>query len=300
MSTEYTTVDAFVAHCQVRVEGALQYWLPAIHTTPTNLHQAMRYAVLGGGKRIRPLLVYATGRALGLLPETLDAAACAVELIHAYSLVHDDLPLMDNDDLRRGKPTCHKVYGEVTALLAGDALQTLAFYVLGHAPRRANEDRIHMVETLALATGSRGMAGGQAMDLAAEGQEQTLPELELIHIHKTGALIRASVLLAIHTGLNVFGTERHERLDHYAKCIGLAFQIQDDVLDVEGDTTVLGKHQGSDAANQKSTYPTLMGLQAAKERAIELHEEALESLEIFDTSADVLRWLADYIVRRRH
>jgi len=292
-------VDTFVSHCRKMVEDALQRWLPPIQTAPTELHQAMHYAVLGGGKRVRPLLVYGTGRTLGISAEVLDAAACAVELIHAYSLVHDDLPLMDNDDLRRSKPTCHRAYGEVTALLAGDALQTLAFYVLAHAPHTPSENRLRMVETLALAAGSRGMAGGQAMDLAAEGQELTLPELELIHIHKTGALIRASVLCGLYARSPI-DTEYHTRLDHYAKCIGLAFQIQDDVLDVEGDTKVLGKQQGADAALDKSTYPALMGLAAAKERAAELQEEALESLAIFDTSADVLRWLANYIVRRRH
>ncbi len=299
MTIDFAAVDAFVTHCQSRVEEALLRWLPPIQTAPTELHQAMQYAVLGGGKRVRPLLVYGTGRALGALPETLDAAACAVELIHAYSLVHDDLPLMDNDDLRRGKPTCHKVYGEVTALLAGDALQALAFYVLAHAPRVPGEDRLRMIEILALASGSRGMVGGQVMDLAAEGRELTLPELELLHIHKTGAVIRASTLLGIHACQQV-APEYYERLDRYAKCVGLAFQIQDDVLDVEGDTTILGKRQGADVARDKSTYPALMGLAAAKERAVELQEEALECLAIFDASADVLRWLADYIVRRRH
>ncbi len=294
-----SVVNAFVAHCQARLEEKLQHWLPPAHTVPTDLHQAMRYATLGGGKRVRPLLVYGTGRALGVDPAGLDPGACAVELIHAYSLVHDDLPLMDDDDLRRGRPTCHKAFNEVTALLAGDALQTLAFYVLGHAPRAPHEDRLRMVETLALASGSRGMAGGQALDLAAEGKELTLPELELLHIHKTGALIRASVLLGIYACPWV-DPEHHERLDHYAKCIGLAFQIQDDVLNVEGETTVLGKRQGSDVAHQKSTYPSIMGLSAAKERALELQEEALERLTVFGASADVLRWLATYIVQRRH
>ncbi|CAK0770334.1 geranyl diphosphate/farnesyl diphosphate synthase [Gammaproteobacteria bacterium] len=299
MAIDLSVVDSFVAHCQIRVESTLQHWLPPPQTAPTELHQAMRYAVLGGGKRVRPLLAYATGRTLGVSVETLDAAACAVELIHAYSLVHDDLPLMDNDDLRRGKPTCHRAYSEVTALLAGDALQTLAFYVLAHAPQAPGENRLRIVETLALAAGSRGMAGGQAMDLSAEGQDLTLPELELIHIHKTGALIRASVLSGLYAGSSV-NTQYHERLDHYAKCIGLAFQIQDDVLDVEGDTKTLGKRQGADAALEKSTYPAIMGLAAAKKRAAELHEDALESLATFDSSADVLRWLANYIVRRRH
>jgi len=293
------TVDAFVSACQERVERALEAWLPAPQTAPSTLHQAMRYAVLGGGKRMRPLLVYATGRVLGIAPTELDAPACAVELIHAYSLVHDDLPLMDNDDLRRGKPTCHRAYGEVTALLAGDALQTLAFYVLSHAPLNPGENRLRMIAALALAAGSRGMAGGQALDLAAEGQELSLPELELIHIHKTGALIRACVLCAIHASPNVDATKQ-EHLDHYAKCVGLAFQIQDDILDMEGEASILGKRTGGDHAHAKSTYPGVMGLAAAKERAQELCVAALTSLEIFDDTADVLRWLAHYIVKRRN
>ena len=296
---EISTVDVFVRHCQKRVEGVLDHHLPPPQSAPRDLHQAMRYAVLGGGKRIRPLLVYGTGRTLGIALERLDAVACAVELIHAYSLVHDDLPIMDDDDLRRGKPTCHKVYGEATALLAGDALQTLAFYLLAHAPAGSGESHLRMVETLALAAGSRGMAGGQALDLAAEGREPSLPELELIHIHKTGALIRASVLLGFHACANSV-PKIHEHLDHYGKCIGLAFQIQDDVLDVEGKTEILGKRQGADAARQKPTYPTLMGLAAAKERAAELREEAINSLVDFDEKADVLRWLANHIVQRQY
>lgn len=300
MQPESLAIENFIKACQQRVETALHHWLPSIQTIPTELHQAMRYAVLDGGKRMRPLLVYATGRALGIPLENLDAPACAVELIHAYSLTHDDLPIMDNDDLRRGKPTCHKAFNEVTALLAGDALQTLAFYVLAHAPRHPHEDRLHMIETLAMAAGSRGMAGGQALDLSAEKQEISLPELENIHIYKTGALIRASVLFGVYANTAIVGTKLHEQLDHYAKCIGLAFQIQDDILDVEGDTALLGKQQGADAIHNKSTYPALIGLVAAKERALELQQEALASLTMFNDSADALRWLANYIVQRRH
>lgn len=297
--TNLSTVDAFVSDCQERVEKALEGWLPSAQTAPGVLHQAMRYAVLGGGKRMRPLLVYATGRALGINPAALDAPACAVELIHAYSLVHDDLPVMDNDDLRRGQPTCHKAYGEVTALLAGDALQTLAFYILSHAPLTPGEDRLRMIAALALAAGSRGMAGGQALDLAAEGQDLSLPELELIHIHKTGALIRAGVLCAIYACANV-DAMRQEHLDHYAKCVGLAFQIQDDILDIEGEADILGKRPGGDHAHAKSTYPSVMGLSAAKERAQELCTAAINSLTVFEANADVLRWLANYIVKRRY
>lgn len=292
-------MNQFLNHAQNRVEAALQHWLPPSKTDPTDLHQAMRYAVLGGGKRIRPLLVYATGHSLEVKPESLDVAACAVELIHAYSLIHDDLPVMDDDDLRRGKPTCHKVYGEATALLAGDALQALAFYLLAHAPVTLGENRLCMIETLGLAAGSRGMVGGQVLDLAAEGQEISLPELERIHIHKTGALIRASVLLGAYACPSI-SNEQHQYLDHYAKCIGFAFQIQDDVLDIEGSTEEIGKQRGADIAKQKSTYPLLMGLAAAKERAIELRDEALNSLASFGDSAEILRWIANYIVDRRY
>ncbi len=282
-----------------RVNGALEHWLPPAGIQPTRLHEAMRYAVLGGGKRIRAVLVYATGAAVGARPEALDAPACAVELIHAYSLVHDDLPAMDDDDLRRGVPTCHRAFDEATAMLAGDALQSLAFYTLAHAPEIETDcsQRLEMLETLALASGSRGMAGGQAMDLAAVGQTLTLTELENVHIHKTGALIRASVKLG---ALSKPGMDPEvlRRLDHYAKCIGLAFQIRDDILDVEGDTQTLGKTRGSDMARNKPTYPALLGLGRAKQMAEELHEQAIESLRGLDETADPLRWISDFIVTR--
>ncbi|MDX1593955.1 MAG: (2E,6E)-farnesyl diphosphate synthase [Gammaproteobacteria bacterium] len=284
-----------------RVERALERWLPAAGTPPSRLHEAMRYAVLGAGKRIRPVLVYGTGRALGLDPEQLDAPACAVELIHAYSLVHDDLPAMDDDDLRRGRPTCHRAYDEATALLVGDALQTLAFYALAHdeaMPCNAAA-RLQMVETLALASGSRGMAGGQALDLAAVGRRLELAELENMHIHKTGALIRASVRLGLlcHDAVDA---SIADDLDHYAKCIGLAFQIRDDILDVEGDTATLGKPQGSDAGLDKPTYPSLLGLAESKHLAGELCADAVSRLAALDARADPLRQLADYIVARTH
>ena len=242
---------------QKRVETALASYLPMASIQPTRLHEAMRYSVLDGGKRIRPLLVYLAGKALNVTPTSLDAPACAIELIHAYSLVHDDLPAMDNDDLRRGKATCHKAFDEATAILVGDALQSLAFYVLSSAPNLQTTDkqRLEMIKTLALASGSRGMAGGQAIDIESVGYVLNIAELENMHIHKTGALIRASVKLG---ALAFPSIENHilEKLDHYAKCIGLAFQIQDDILDVESDTETLGKPQGSDIAHNKVTYPS--------------------------------------------
>ena len=285
----------FVRDRRARVEAALERWLPSTSLQPQQLHAAMRHATLDGGKRVRPLLTYATGHALGVTAEQLDGPACAVELIHAYSLVHDDLPAMDDDELRRGRPTVHRAYDEATAILTGDALQSLAFHVLAHDPRMRLEPgpRLGMVETLALASGSRGMAGGQALDLAAVGRDLDLAQLENLHIHKTGALIRASVALGSKHAL-------HPGLDHYAKCIGLAFQIQDDILDVEGETARIGKTRGKDHAQGKPTYPSLLGLEGARDKARELHEEALESLSEFAAQADPLRWLADYIIGRAH
>jgi farnesyl diphosphate synthase len=299
VKTPDAPLSAFLSTCQQRLEHALEHWLPPATTHPSRLHEAMRYTVLGSGKRIRPTLVYASGQAVGAAQEQLDRPACAIELVHAYSLIHDDLPAMDDDDLRRGKPSCHRSFGEATAILAGDALQSLAFYVLtnehGQGPDMAT--RLRMVRTLALAAGSRGMAGGQAIDLAATRQQLNIAELEDMHIHKTGALIRASVMLGA-----VCGTEtddaRLEKLDRYAKCIGLAFQIRDDILDVEGETHTLGKNTGMDQQLEKSTYPALMGLDAARQRAGELHDEAMDSLEGFTSEADPLRWTSAYIVER--
>jgi farnesyl diphosphate synthase len=260
----------------------------------------MRYSALSGGKRIRPLLVYAAGQAAGVAPERLDVPACAVELIHAYSLVHDDLPAMDDDDLRRNQPTCHKAFDEATAILVGDALQTLAFQVLCcNGELQCDADtRLKMLETLSRASGSRGMAGGQAIDLEAVGKELNLAELEILHIHKTGALIRAAVRLA--TLLNPdIGKEKIQALDRYAKCVGLAFQIRDDILDVEGETEILGKTQGKDLAQDKPTYPALLGLNGAREKAEELLQESLQCLSDFAEEADPLRWIAEYIIGRK-
>ena len=259
----------------------------------------MRYSALAGGKRVRPALVYATGLAVNVPLECLDGPACAVELIHAYSLIHDDLPAMDDDELRRGKPTCHTAFNEATAILAGDAIQALAFYVLTHDPSMVADARVRvrMVETLARAVGSRGMAGGQAIDLASVGQSLDIAQLENMHIHKTGALIRTSVRLGALCKLDI-SEHALEHLDHYAKCIGLAFQIRDDIIDVEGDTETLGKPQGSDMELDKPTYPSLLGMEEAKERARVLHDDALQSLQEFDESADLLRWVAEFIVNR--
>jgi len=283
------------ARLRARVEDALHARLPPAQAQPARLHEAMRYATLGGGKRVRALLVYAAAEAAGARVEHCDAAACAVELIHAYSLVHDDLPAMDDDELRRGKPTCHKAFDEATALLAGDALQSLAFEVLAHAGGAGRA--LEMVAALAAASGSRGMAGGQAIDLAAVGRDIGLPALEQMHRLKTGALIRASVRLGALAGAATAARDI-EALERYAACVGLAFQIQDDILDVEGSTEVLGKTRGADAALAKPTFPSLLGLEASKRRAGELHEEALAALEPFAARAVRLRELAQFVIAR--
>jgi geranylgeranyl pyrophosphate synthase len=297
--TERESINDVLARARKRVEQAMDQWLPAPDTHPTRLHQAMRYAALGGGKRVRPMLVYATGEAVGVEPQELDGVASAIEVIHAYSLIHDDLPAMDNDDLRRGRPTCHRAFDEATAILAGDALQALAFYILAHDPtiRAAANTRLAMIENLALSCGSRGMAGGQAIDLASVGRILGIAELEDMHIHKTGALIRSSVRLAAMSLPGISDTLL-ECLDHYGKCVGLAFQIRDDILDVEGDTEVIGKAQGADSALSKPTYPSLLGLEGAKRRATDLHEEALRTLEPLGHRADTLRDISRYIVER--
>ncbi len=284
---------------QLQVDKALEHWLPADNIPPQHLHSAMRYSVLGDGKRIRPILTYATGNAFGIPLSSLDGPSVAVELIHAYSLIHDDLPAMDDDDLRRGRPTCHKAFDEATAILAGDALQALAFYILSHDQKitTSTDNRLKMIETLSSASGSRGMAGGQAIDLASVGEKLSLPQLENMHIHKTGALIRAAVKIGALASLDV-SNDQIDKLDHYAKCIGLAFQVWDDVLDIEGDTEVIGKPQGSDIEQDKPTYPNLIGMAGAKQTAIDLHDQAIESLQGFDQKADILRWIADYIVSR--
>jgi farnesyl diphosphate synthase len=290
-------LDSLMQRCRARIEGVLERALPAADTPPTRLHEAMRYAVLGAGKRVRPILTYAAADAAGVPWERLDAPAAAIELIHAYSLTHDDLPALDDDDLRRGRPTCHKAFDEATALLAGDCLQALAFGLLADDPHAPPTVRMRMVSLLADAAGARGMAGGQALDLASEGQRLDLDALKNIHHHKTGALIRASVNMAT-LASGALTKAQAAALDHYAACIGLAFQIQDDLLDVEGDTAVIGKASGADAAHHKATYPSLLGLDAAHAAARELIDAALAALECFDTGADPLRWIARYIIDR--
>ena len=283
---------------QSRFEAVLSELLPRAEVSPQRLHEAMRYAVLDGGKRVRPLLAFAAGELAGADAARVDIAAAAVELIHAYSLVHDDMPCMDDDVLRRGKPTCHVQYDEATALLVGDSLQTLAFQLL--AEHRLSDDaqrQLEMIKLLAAASGSRGMAGGQAIDLASVGKSLTLPELEFMHIHNTGALIRASVLLGAHCGS--VSPAQMDKLDRFGKLIGLAFQVVDDVLDCEADTATLGKTAGKDAQNDKPTYVSLLGIQDARNMAQRLHREALAILAEFGDSAQRLRELADFIVLRK-
>lgn len=294
-------LKTYLSICQARVESALTQRLPSENILPLRLHESMRYSVLNGGKRMRPMLTYATGKVLGLSPDELDAIACAVECIHVYSLIHDDLPAMDDDDLRRGKPTCHKAFDEATAILAGDGLQAFAFELLAHdlTITASAEKRLEMITCLAKASGSQGMVGGQAIDLESVGKMLTLPELENMHIHKTGALIRASVVLATLAGKNV-DAETAKKLDNYAKCIGLSFQVKDDILDEESDTETLGKTQGKDRNNNKPTYPALLGLAGAKEKAQYLHEKALENLAHFGDEANLLRELSLYIIQRDH
>jgi farnesyl diphosphate synthase len=292
-----TDFAAWTQACQARMENVLAGWLPPANISPQRLHEAMRYAVLGGGKRVRPLLAFAAGEVTGADSGHVQHAAAAVELIHAYSLVHDDMPAMDNDALRRGKPTVHVEFDEATALLVGDALQSLAFDILAaQSPGLDASSQIRMVQVLAQAAGSRGMAGGQAIDLASVGKPLNLTELEFMHIHKTGALIRASVLLGAQCGTMDDATET--ALDHYAKCVGLAFQVVDDVLDAEAPTATLGKTAGKDAADNKPTYVSLLGVARARELAQELRADAHKALAGLGAPAERLRQLADFVVER--
>jgi farnesyl diphosphate synthase len=280
-----------------RVEQALDARLPAGDARPASLHAAMRYSVLGGGKRIRALLCYATGELLGIDAGLLDDAACAVECIHAFSLVHDDLPAMDDDPLRRGKPSTHKAYGVAMAILAGDALQTRAFEILAGNGTSDAPRRLGMLAVLAAATGSLGMTGGQAVDLESEGRHLDAAELEALDRGKTGALIRAAVWMPCCAVADLPDGTR-ESLERYAGSMGLAFQIKDDVLDVEGDQSLTGKTQGADAVRGKATYPSLMGIDAARQRADALYADAQAALERFGDAAEPLRWMARYIVHR--
>lgn len=291
---------ALLTRWQARIEQQLAARLPDARTAPTRLHEALRYSVLGAGKRVRPALVYATAAALGINEADVDGAACAVELIHAYSLVHDDLPAMDDDDLRRGRPTCHRAFDEATAILAGDALQVLAFETLASGPGLPADPRIRLklVNLLAVASGTSGMAGGQAVDLAATGRQLTVAEVEQMHALKTGALIRACVMMVAACVQVSSAVER--ALGEYAEAIGLAFQIQDDLLDVEGDERMLGKMTGSDEAADKPTYPSVAGIEAARRRMHELHARALSALRIAGLRSAPLASLSDWLVLRRH
>ncbi len=306
------TFDQYSAHCRARVQAALALHLGsadsefAANTAAhlQRLFEAMSYSLLNGGKRVRPLLVYAAAAAIDdrantdtASADTLDRVACAVEYIHAYSLVHDDLPAMDDDDLRRGNPTCHKKFDEATAILAGDALQTRAFELLAQLPVDTDL-RIQLILSLASASGPRGMVGGQAIDLAAVQKRIDLPHLETMHRLKTGALIRAAVRMgALAAGAN---DAQLDALDCYAAAIGLSFQVQDDILDITSDTATLGKPQGSDIERDKPTYPALLGLEAARQKALDLHGEALNALATFGERARHLRDLSAFIIERSH
>jgi farnesyl diphosphate synthase len=294
-----TGFQAWMGDVQARMEAVLARALPATQVAPARLHEAMRYAALGAGKRVRPLLVFAAGEVTHAETARLEMAAAAVELIHAYSLVHDDLPCMDNDVLRRGKPTVHIEYDEPTALLVGDALQTLAFQLLAEH-RLADEPRaqLEMVKVLAVAAGSRGMAGGQSIDLEATGKQLALPELEFMHIHKTGALIRAAVLIGAACG-HPLGALEQAGLDRYAKAVGLAFQVVDDLLDYEGNTATLGKTAGKDSKQGKPTYVSAIGVAATRELAEELRGDAHAALRNLGVRGARLAALADFVVLRK-
>lgn len=293
-------LSRYLESCQQRVNARMQHWLDQQSPLAPYLADAMRYAVMIGGKRLRPVLAYAAAEALGAPPAHADDAASALEVLHSYSLVHDDLPAMDDDELRRGQPTCHIAFGEATAILAGDALQCLAFEILSGSELASMTatTKLAMIHTLATASGTHGMAGGQALDLDAEGKSLSLEQLETIHRLKTGHLIRAAVKMGALTANADASTL--QALDRYADAVGLAFQVHDDILDVVGDTAVLGKKQGADEALAKATYPKILGLEAAKALALQLRDQALEAIAGFDERAAPLRAIADYIVTRNH
>ncbi|HVY06938.1 MAG TPA: farnesyl diphosphate synthase [Burkholderiales bacterium] len=284
---------------QDRIEKALHAMLPSPDVAPARLHSAMRYSVLGGGKRVRPLLAYGAGELACASVEKVDRVAAAVEMIHAYSLVHDDMPAMDDDVLRRGKPTVHVEFDEATALLVGDSLQSLAFQMLSESTLADDaRHQLEMVEILARASGSRGMAGGQAIDLESTAKALAVPELEFMHIHKTGALIRASVALGARCG-SALEPAQLEHLDHFGKFVGLAFQVVDDVLDADSSTATLGKTAGKDARDNKSTYVSALGIERARDLASSLRDDALAALDSLPDKGGRLRQLADFIVLRK-
>jgi farnesyl diphosphate synthase len=286
---------------RLRMESALAARLPEADVVPARLHEAMRYSVLGGGKRIRPALVFATARAVGLTEDEVEAAACAIELVHVYSLVHDDLPAMDNDDLRRGRPTCHKAFDEATALLVGDALQPLAFQLLARDPKLPASPaiRLRLIDMLAQAIGTLGMAGGQAIDLAVQGLRLDIGQVEDMHARKTGAVIRASVLMAAECAPPL-DPSLYGALSRFANAVGLAFQIQDDLLDVTGDASMLGKATGADASRVKPTHPAVIGISASQQRVRLLHNQAVHALLPFGERAESLRSLAHWLLSRQY
>lgn len=291
------TFSDWAAGVQARMETALDAFLPSASQIPGRLHEAMRYAVTGGGKRVRPLLVFAAGELVEAQPQALESAAAAVEMIHAYSLVHDDMPCMDDDQLRRGKPTVHIKYDEATALLVGDALQAQAFQVLAEGQGEASR-RLSMVSVLARAAGSTGMCGGQAIDLFSVGKALERTELENMHALKTGALLRASVQLGAMAGERALPADESAALEVYSKVTGLLFQVVDDVLDATADTATLGKTAGKDAQDNKPTFVSIFGLEQSRQLMAELHQDAHRALEIFGDRANRLRELADLIVQR--
>lgn len=295
------SLQSFSQHYRQRIDDLLLQHIESLPELSPNLKAAMRHGLVLGGKRVRPFLVYATGAMLGVEERLLDGPAAAIECIHAYSLIHDDLPAMDDDDLRRGHPTVHKAFDEATAVLAGDALQTLAFSILADHPfpDTLRYPQVKMLSALAKASGYAGMCGGQALDLAAEGKHVGLEALEQIHRHKTGALIECAVMLGALCKENVAGETLHA-LQKYASAIGLAFQVQDDILDVISDTETLGKPQGSDQALDKSTYPALLGLEAAQDMAKTLHQQALAAIKPLPYNTEILSAFADYIIGRTY
>jgi farnesyl diphosphate synthase len=295
----YTDLAAQLDRWRRRVEHELDAWLPAETVVPQRLHAAQRYSVFGSGKRIRPALVYATAETLGVALSQVDAAACAVELIHCYSLVHDDLPAMDDDDLRRGRPTCHKAFDEATAILAGDSLQVLAFKLLAAHPGLPSDPgiRVRVIDALADASGTAGMAGGQALDLAAEGRSLSLAEVEQVHALKTGALIRASVLMAAYCAPGL-APDPLRALGEFGSLVGLAFQVQDDILDIEGDVAVIGKPIGSDHARGMPTYPAMAGIAAARARVQDLHSRATTLLQLHGWAGGPLAALSGWLLTR--
>jgi geranylgeranyl diphosphate synthase, type II len=292
-------IQQFIKACQHRVDQALEQQLNGINSIAPHLQKAMHYSVFNGGKRIRPALLYATTTALGCDTPLADTGACAVEFIHAYSLIHDDLPAMDDDDLRRGMPTCHIAFDEATAILAGDALQALSFTLLTSTPAAQAQPSLalQMTSRLAQASGANGMVGGQAFDLSSTGKQLNLAELKQMHRHKTGALISASVILGALASGRASNTQL-AALEQYAACIGLAFQIKDDILDVEADTETLGKQQGADQTLNKATYTSILGLESAKQECLSQHQQAVAALNIFGPEADNLRQLSAYIIER--